>query len=277
MKVEFIIVFIVSLLCLFGCSSAQQDEDVLAEVNGIKLTYKYLSDQFPEEYRASITKEQMSNAIESWIETELLYQEAIKNKVDKDDQVKNLIEQKRKEIIAIKYVDKSFLSTIDISDEEIDSMYYSQKERFLVDEDLYSLSHIFMFSENAAKAVYKRLNNGDDFAKLAADYSEDHESRNTGGDIGFLPLSAFEPNMVEIINKTKIGEYTVPLKSQSGYYHIFLIKDKKSAGETLPLDEIRSDIAQNIFAQKRQEKYIKFIDNLKNSAEIKRYPPDDKK
>ncbi|MCD6161398.1 MAG: peptidyl-prolyl cis-trans isomerase [candidate division Zixibacteria bacterium] len=276
MKFKSITAFTISLFCLFGCSNAQQDENVLAEVNGIKLTHQFLFDQFPEEYRTSITKEQMSNAIDSWIETELLYQEAVKNKIDKDKQTKNLIEQKRKEIIAVKYVDMSVVSSVDIRDEEIDSVYYSQKDRFSVDEDLYNLSHIVLLDKNAADAVYKRLEGGDKFADLAADYSEDSESGKAGGDIGLLPLSAFEHGMMETISKTKIGEYTPPLKSQSGYYHIFLIKDKKLVGETLPLEEIRTDIAQNIFAQKRQAKYIELIDNLKKLAKIKRYPLNDK-
>jgi len=273
--------FIFACLCCFvfsaGCSNAQQEGKVIAEVNGNKLTYEFLLDQFPQEYRSSITNVQLTNAIETWIETELLYQEALKHNIDKDRLVNSLIEQKRKEIIAIHFVENTVSVEKNISDEEVNSIYQIQKDRFSINEELFRLSHIVLASKNAAEAVYTRLQKGDDFAALAIDYSEDEETRQKGGDIGLLPLSAFEKDMAETIDQTAIGEFTPPIKSQSGYYHIFILKDKKAAGEILPLEEIREDIIQTIVAEKRQEKYGNLLDSLKASANIKRYPLDDDK
>jgi len=275
MKVNIIITCFCCFVCLVGCSNAQQEGKAIAEVNGNKLTYEFLLDQFPQEYRSSITNVQLTNAIETWIETELLYQEALKQNVDKDRLVKNLIEQKRKEIIAVHYIENAVSDVKNISEEEVDSIYQSQKERFSVSEELFRLSHIMLSSENAAEAVYKRLQKGDDFSALALDYSEDKESRQNGGDIGLVPLSAFEKEMAEAISRAAIGKFTSPIKSQSGYYHIFYLKDKKSAGEILPLEEIKEDVIQTIIVEKKQRQYTDFLAKLKASADIKRYPIDD--
>ena len=223
MKINIIIILVCSLLYLVGCSNAQQTGKVIAEVNDSKLTYEYLLDQFPQEYRSSITENQLSNAIESWIETELLYQEALKHNIDKDKQIKNIIAHKRKEIIAAKFADISIVANIDIKDEIIDSVYYSQKNRFMVSEELFHLGHIVLINKNAADAVYNRLVKGDNFAELAVDYSEDPETIKNNGDIGLISKSSLEDNMVDEISKIKIGQFTKPLKSQSGYYHIFIL------------------------------------------------------
>ena len=148
-----------------------------------------------------MTDAQLSNAVESWIETELLYQEALKHNVDKDAHVKNQIEQKRKEIIASRYADISVAADTNISDQTIDSIYYTQKDKFTITEDLYDLSHIVLINKNAADAVYKRLLKGDKFAQLAKDYSEDQATRVNGGDIGLLAESAFEKDMIDEIKK----------------------------------------------------------------------------
>ena len=277
MIVKILILCLSGLFYLTGCSNAQQEGRVIAEVNGNKLTYEYLLSQLPEEYRSSLTGEQLSSAVETWIETELVYQEALAHNIDKNQVVKNMIEQKRKEIIAFKFMEMSISSQIDISDAEIDSIYNSQKERFSIGEDLFKLSHIVLGSKNAADAVYKRLKSGDDFASLAKDYSEDSDTRRDGGNIGLLSLSAFEKNMVEVINKLKIGQFTPPILAQSGYYHIFFLHEIKLAGETLPLEEIRADITQTIAAEKRQANYVNLLNRLKSTANIKRYPLDDKK
>ena len=268
------IIIVCSLFFIIGCSEAQKPGTVLAEVNGSKLTYQYLLDQFPAEYRASLTREQLANAVDAWIATELVYQVALKKNVDKKRQVQNLIEQKRKEIIASNFIDEDVAKDIKATDAEIDSIYNSRKQSYSVDEDLYKLSHIVLGNKEAAEAVYSRLLKGDDFGQLAADYSEDKDTRSTGGDIGLLSLSAFSKEMAKVISETKVGHFTVPLKSQSGYYHIFLVQDIKHAGEVLPLEEIRDDLSQSVIAEKRQAKYAAFIDSLKKTANIKRYPLD---
>jgi parvulin-like peptidyl-prolyl isomerase len=277
MKVEFIISSICCLIFLTGCSDAQQEGKVIAEVGSEKLTLEFLLDQFPTEYRDSMTKAQLAKAVDSWIESELLYQEALKHNIDKDKQVKNLIEQKRKEIIVGKFVDISVATDLEVKDEIIDSVYNSQKDRFSVNEDLFDLSHIVLSTRGGAEAVYSRLVKGEDFIGLAEDYSEDPETRQTGGNIGLLSASSLEKNMLDEINKLRVGQYSSPVKSQSGYYHIFLLKDKKAAGETLPLEDIREDIARSIIAEQQQQIYDDLINRLKQSAKIKRYPLDAEK
>jgi foldase protein PrsA len=272
MKPKFTAVFIVGLLYLVGCSNAQQKGEVIAEVNESKLTYDFLLDQFPGEIRASITKEQLLQAIDAWIETELLYQEALKHNIDKDKQVKNILEQKSKEIIAGRYADLAIYSEIKVDQREIDSLYNSRKDMFKNDEEMLNLSHIVLNTEGAANAVYKRLKEGDDFAILAADFSEDNATRKNSGELGFLPVSAIEEDIIKALNKIKNGQFTPPIKSQSGYYHIFLLKDRRPPGIILPLEEIRQDIAEMITAEKWQVVYNDFINRLKSSASIKKYP-----
>ena len=97
-----------------------------------------------------------------------------------------------------------------------------------------------------------------------------------GGEIGFLPASALEKNMIDALNITAIGQFTAPLQSQSGYYHIFKLNDKKSSGTTLPLSEVKGDISQVLTAQKQQAAYDSIIGGLQNKAQIKRYPIDEK-
>ncbi len=275
MKADSIIIYIVSLLFLAGCSNAQQEGKIIAEVNGSKLTYEFLLNQFPPEYHSTITDEQLSRTIEAWIETELLYQEALKHGIDKDKRVQNLIEQKRKDLIAAKFVDISISGAIDVADEEIDSVYQNNKEMFTANEELLDLSHIVLASKTAAEAVYKRLKRGDDFSTLALDYSEDKQSRDKSGRLGLLPVSAVEKDMADAISRIEVGQFTAPIESQTGFYHIFLLEGRQPSGATLPLADIREEIAESIIAEKQQMSYKELLNRLTENAEIKRFPLDE--
>ena len=272
MKANFIAIFVFGLLYLASCSNAQQEGKVIAEVNGSKLTYEFLLDQFPLEYHSSINKEQLQRAIDAWIETELLYQEALKHKIDKDQSVTNMIEQKRKDIIAARYVEISIPDNLDISDAVVDSVYQNNEDLFVTQEDMFKLRHIVLSTKSGADAVFNRLKKGDSFVSLVADYSEDEQTRKQEGKLGLLTSSALESEMVTALKAINIGQFTTPIKSQSGYYHIFLLEDRKTAGTKLPLEDIRGEITESIMADRQQFNYRELVKRLTDSADIKRYP-----
>ena len=272
MRVKRLFTLVAGLLLLSNCSKAQPEGKVIAEVNGDKLTYEFLLDQLPAEYRNSVSDAQLSKLVDAWIETELIYQEALKHNLDKDQHLLNVIAQKRKDVIAARYVEMATSGAVNLTDQAIDSIYRSNPDQYKVNEEMFKLSHIVLSSPGAADAVYKRLKAGDSFAALAADYSEDQQTRKTGGDLGLVPLSSIESNMVQALNLINKGQFTPQIKSQSGYYHIFLLRDRLPAGSTLPLEDIREEIAESIRAQDQQQQYLQMVNSLKQKADIKRYP-----
>jgi EpsD family peptidyl-prolyl cis-trans isomerase len=272
-----LLLMVLTATFLAGCSSRAQEGKVIAEVNGQKLTYEYLLDQIPKEYQATMTDEDIAKAIDTWVDMELLYQEAVKHNIDKDKHVLNTIDQTKKSIIARKYLEAGLDNKMTPTEAEIDSLYQQEKDKFTNNEPSYHLGHIVLKNQKAADAVYSRLKSGEDFAKMAGDYSEDTLSMKKGGDIGFLPASSLEKEMVAALNTTDIGGYTRPIPSQGGYYHIFQLKEKRDSGAAAPLSEVRNDIIQAITSQKQQAAYDSLISGLKTKAQIKRYPLSDSK
>jgi len=272
MKVKWLLVLVAGPILLSSCSKAQPEGRVIAEVNGSKLTYEFLLDQLPEAYRNSVSEAQLDKLVEAWIETELMYQEALKHNLDKDQKLLNIISQKRKDVIAASYAEMTTSGVFALTDQAIDSIYRSNPEQYKVNEEMFKLSHIVMSSQGGAEAVYKRLQAGESFAALAGDYSEDQQSRKNGGDLGLVPASAIENDMVNALNLIGKGKTTPPIKSQSGYYHIFLLHDRLPVGTALPLQDIKQEIAESIEAQGQQQKYLDLLDDLKRKADIKRYP-----
>ena len=272
MKTNPLIYLVLLLWLIGGCSKAQQTDRILAEVNGSKLTYSYLLDQFPDEYRSTISNEQISKAVEVWIETELLYQEALKKKIEQEPRVKNILEQKRKDIIASRFVDVSISDTKDISEAEIDSAYQANKSMYTTPESMYKLKHIVISTKGGADAVYSRLQKGESFASLVGDYSEDEQSRKNGGEIGLLGESGLEPTIVDALKPLNAGDFSKPVKSQSGYYHIFMVENKIPAGTVLKLDDIRNEIIEAVKAERQQAVYNDLVERLSKAATIKRNP-----
>ncbi len=85
-----------------------------------------------------------------------------------------------------------------------------------------------------AEDVIKRLDAGEDFAKLAGELSEDPGSKDNGGLYEGITKGQFVPEFEKaMFEDLKPGEYTkVPVKTQFGYHVIKLIKLEKGPAMT---------------------------------------------
>jgi len=82
-------------------------------------------------------------------------------------------------------------------------------------------------THNRAEEVYRRLQNGEDFAALAKQYSEDPNTRDNGGDFGFAigqSDRALSPQVIDALFKLKPGELS-PLVNTGTGLEILKLKD----------------------------------------------------
>ena len=84
--------------------------------------------------------------------------------------------------------------------------------------------------EATADALRARLEAGEDFSELARSESQDQETKDNGGDLGWLPQGV-RPDLEEAAFSLAVGEVSQPVATSQGYYLIKVI-----AKETRPLD-----------------------------------------
>ncbi len=79
-----------------------------------------------------------------------------------------------------------------------------------------------------AKDIIDKLNQGEDFAKLAKEYSEDPGTKDKGGDLGFVKRGVFVPEFDKaIFDDLKVGEITQePVETIFGYHIIQKLEER---------------------------------------------------
>jgi peptidyl-prolyl cis-trans isomerase C len=266
---------VISLLVLISsvCSdnTGSDDEDVLARVNDEVLTYQDIMYQIPPDLRGDVTDEYLSDAVETWINTEVLYQKAVERGLDKEPDVKAMIKWGIKETVAKKLIDLELSSGIAPSSSKIDSIYNAQKNSFKAQQDRFRASHILLGDYETAMAVYNRLKKGSEFENLAMDYSIDRQSAKSGGDLGYFTADQVEPTFAESVKGLKIGSYSKPVKTSYGY-HIIKLTGRTEAGTSLDSLEARKMIEDRLMAGKQAESFQKLIDSLRTRADIEVFP-----
>ncbi|MDR2197250.1 MAG: FKBP-type peptidyl-prolyl cis-trans isomerase [Coriobacteriales bacterium] len=96
-----------------------------------------------------------------------------------------------------------------------------------------------------AEEVLARINDGEDFAALASEYTEDAAAKEKAGDMGWSVFASVPQQYLEALNSLSVGETSGLVETETG---IYLIKctDSFAAGEdgTVELASVPADIVE---------------------------------
>ena len=116
--------------------------------------------------------------------------------------------------------------------------------------------HILVADEEAANTVIDRLNNGEDFAALAVELSEDTGSGAQGGDLGWFGKGQMVPEFEAAAFSLEDGEISQPVQSSFGWHII------QKLGHTMV------PMSPGAYDQARQAAFDEFMANLREEADI---------
>lgn len=214
-----------------------------------------------------------------------------------DDFKKNL----RRELTTQKLLNKEIESRINITDAEIAGYYAANKSEWNVLEPQYHLSQIVVSvgatpqangqpvhitSEADARrkieAAHNKLESGEDFASVAANFSEDPNTVPNGGDMGFVPESSVQrhPEAYEAIMKLKPDQFTevVPVYDLSApghklsYFAIFKLSGREPAGQRELSDpRVHQAIHGLLHDQQKQLLQNAYLEMLQDDAKVRNY------
>lgn len=113
-------------------------------------------------------------------------------------------------------------------------------------------------AEQKIRAVYAQLRSGSDFATIASQKSEEQASAIRGGRLGFASEPGMKqsfagvPDIATRIMALTEGQYTEPIKDNTGNWYIFKLNVKRETPQNLTLNDVRSDIVNTITQQRQQ-------------------------
>ena len=125
---------------LGGCSRQSGDDDsgaprqpsldAMALVNQAELREEDLRQLIPAEFRESVTGAEIRGLLDRWIETELLYQRAMKEGLERDPQVAETLLQTRRQILADEYLQRELKNRVRVSNQDIQAYYDSNIDMY---------------------------------------------------------------------------------------------------------------------------------------------------
>ena len=166
-----------------------------------------------------------------------------------------------------KFIEEKVLADLEISDEEAREFYNNNTQRYKQGERV-KASHILVESKEKAEKLYDQLQNDASFSKLAKNNSVDNRSAKNGGQLGFIEKGQFIEKFEKVAFNLEVGTISEPVETEYGY-HIIKVSDKKEAS-TKSFEEVKSQIKDQLFNQKRQQAVNEYIQKLRDEAKIEK-------
>lgn len=249
-----------TLLISFSGCQKKSYSPVIVRIGKSMLTVEDLYKSIPAEYADRISPEQNVNYVKQWIQTELLYREALRLKYDKEPHIQERLEKMKKDLLAAELINRSSRLFSNSVDQSSITEYYNQNQsKFIRDKDMVVYLEIVVDELKTANLI-KQNGNLHNFSEFAEKYSKIPFSDTLN--ITPIPIDDVPADLKSIIQSTMPGSISNPVKSELGY-HLLLIIEKLPKGSISREEEVREEIMTILSAKKQKENIEKMISGLR--------------
>jgi peptidyl-prolyl cis-trans isomerase SurA len=191
--------------------------------------------------------------------------------------VANYRQEVRRQLLRLRAVNQLVAPKVSVTEEDVQARYNQLKRR----SDAVSavaLSHILIklpehpteqqlteAKARAAKAI-ERLQAKEEFAKVAAELSEDDSTKATGGQLGWFQRGSINPDWEQIVFSMEKGDVRGPVTGPQGL-HVFHVTEVKQS-ELKPYADMKEQLARELRRREMDKQTATWMEELRKKAYI---------
>jgi peptidyl-prolyl cis-trans isomerase C len=278
----FLVLFV--LVMLIHGNAFAKDDDIVAKIGNKKITVsefnKLIGYLDPERQQMIESNPELKATLLTQLVQSMVISDLAKKKgFDKKPEIVQQIKFFSDSFLSTEYLKKEVVQKISIPESELKQYYDSHQEEFKTPEMVRARHILVRVAQGAseedkkkalekAKDIVKKIQGGEEFEKLAVEFSDDQGTKSKGGDLGFFPRGRMVKTFEDAVFALKPGEVSDPIETQFGY-HIIKVEEQKEPS-TEPFETAKGKINEKLLQEQIRTKVTEFIDkSLKNSgAEI---------
>ncbi len=264
MKKTAYLIFIITVL--FGSAAG----DVLASVGTRELSWEDLVEMVggPEVISSLgiTTEDAAGEVLESWVREQLILTAAEESNIASRPEVAAVIEQTVNQIILEAYI-TDILDGVEVSRLEVENYLDVWGETYTIE---YNIRHILLPDEVLASSVLSRLNSGESFNTLAAQFSVG-PSAASGGNLGWMTRGMASADFMEAVCQLSTGEISDVTETPIGY-HIIQLMEKAPISSPLTSDQIIELATMELVSAKQEILLVEMLDELRENNIVNLWP-----
>lgn len=251
---------------LFGSAAGE----ILASVDSRELLWEDLVEMVggPEVIsNLGITTEAAAaEVLESWVREQLFLSAAEESSIASRPDIAALIEQTVNQIVLEAYL-TDVLGNVEVSLLEVENYLDVWGETYTFE---YNIRHILLPDGVLASSVLSRLNSGESFITLAAQFSVG-PSASSGGNLGWMTRGMASPDFMEAVCQLSTGEISGVVETPMGY-HIIQLMEKAVISSPLTAEETVELATMELVSARQEILLVDMLDQLREKHIVNMWP-----
>ena len=272
-------IIVIGLLVFWVTAVQAEEKEVVAKVDGKVITKAEFQQLLKRRGgEVPLDKKMEIDLLNNLVQTIALGDAARGKGLDKRKDVQEIVKLNTDSVLANILIKEEVLDKISVSDEQAKNYYEKHLAQFKIPEKA-RVRHIMIKADKSAtddvkkkarekaEEVLKKIKAGEDFAKLAMDYSDDPGSKAKGGDLGFFEKGKMFKTFDEAAFKLNPGEVSDIVETPYGY-HIIKMGEKKEK-EIQPYESVKDRVMTMAKDEIKAEKMKEYLSQVMKQADIK--------
>ena len=247
---------------LLACTSPEPppNPDVLARVGDVTITRDRVESAALRLFPKNAPGDLQRQALERLIDIEILLLGARQEGLENDFQVRSKVAQREQELILDEMYRRGVVAVADDIGRDEARQYFEQHR---IGQQC-RVSRILASGPAAIDHVLTRLRGPDSFAAVASELSDDGNTAQQGGDLGWKSRLDFKNYVLRRqIFRAKLGEIIGPVQEPDGF-SVFVVTDEREVS----FEEMAPAVIKAMQEQKHTIATFEFLEGLANRADI---------
>jgi hypothetical protein len=250
-----------------GCSDAPKD--FIVKIGNSMLTEASIDSSLRADLRTEAGARR--SYVQNWINSEAVYQKAIKEGFDKDPEYQRQVENMRRELLIQSFMESELEKNLSVSPKEIEDYYGQNRNSFIYPEDHVKVQYFLTRDKLRSKKIsnefltMSRLRKKD-FMELISQASADSDII---GATEFQPRNRFEEKVAkQVFMKNATDEIIGPIMTKDGFYSFWYVVEIRPKGTYIPFGEISMEIEARLKVNKRKAKTAELIAKIREEMNV---------
>lgn len=261
--VAVVVVAVASFICFKIQKADAADKGVAAKINGEIVYINDLKQSYADhpQIKDRVSFEEFyAKTLDVFVNSKLVYQAAKAAKIEETPEYQRQLVTAKEDLARKLYLEK--MVDEKVTDAEIKKLYDEYTSKFESQKEV-KAKHILVDTADKAKEVIAKLKKGEDFVKLAQEYSKDQV------DLGYFTKEVMVPEFSDAAFAMNKGEYSkAPVKTEFGY-HVILVEDVR-ASKPLTLKDVEPQLKNMV----TQQVVAQIFEDLVKNAKVEKFTLD---
>lgn len=262
---------LLGLLQLASCTAEPGDTRYVAKVDKMELT----EDQLKAELDSTVgSRQRVQDIVNTWIISELLFQEASRRGLADTEELRRQLETTRKRLAIAALLEQELYAandTASITDQQVASYLSSSRSEFALREDVILASYVLFSERDAANAFRSQVLKGTPWLAALQHIQQDtllsRQLVQVANRQYFTQSTLYPQELWKLAGTLRNNDISFALKTSRGYYVLQLHRLKRQ-GEVPDFDYVRQDVRDRLLMDERRERYEQLVAGLRTRHRV---------